>query len=102
MSFNLHNVEVGDILTCTALCGIAFGYAAEAGEVVGKFIVVSKQPFYNNSASGGPGLTLHIIQAKKDYPPISNNVGRNCTFRIGAMTSPTVVWNLDYRPEASI
>ncbi len=94
MSYNLNNARVGDLLVCY------LWYALKPEELLGKFIVVSKgsSEANNNKNGDSPELTLHIIQAKENYSPISDYVGRNCTFRIDAMQSEITAWNLAYRP----
>ncbi len=94
MSYNLNNARVGDLLVCY------LWYALKPEELLGKFIVVSKgsSEANNNKNGDSPELTLHIIQAKENYSPISDYVGRNCTFRIDVMQSEITTWNLEYRP----
>lgn len=96
MSFNLNDAQVGDILVLTA----NEAQTLKVGELLGKFIVVSKRSSEanNNKNRHSKGLTLHIIQAKESYPPLSNNVGRNCSFSFDQMDSPILTWNLAYRP----
>ena len=94
MSYNLNNARVGDLLVCY------LWYALKPEELLGKFIVVSKgsSEANNNKNGESPELTLHVIQSKENYSPISDYVGRNCTFRIDVMQSEITTWNLEYRP----
>ena len=96
MSYNLNNARVGDMLVCY----LAYLNSPKPEELLGKFIVVSKgsSEANNNKNGDSPELTLHIIQAKENYSPISDYVGRNCTFRIDVMQSEITTWNLEYRP----
>ena len=96
MSLKVKDIKVGDMLVCTT----SSEAAVEPGIVIGKFIVVSKgsSEANNNKNGDSPELTLHIIQAKENYSPISDYVGRNCTFRIDVMQSEITTWNLEYRP----
>ena len=101
MSFNLENARVGDLLVCY----LVYLNSPKVNELLGKFIVVSKgSPEANNNKTramygDSPELTLHVLQSKEDYSPISDYVGRNCTYRIGALKSEIVTWSLAYRPE---
>ena len=97
MSFDLNNSHAGDMLVCT----LTNDKLPKGEELLGKFIVVSKgsSEANNNKNDDNPELTLHVLQAKENYVPICNYVGRNCTFRISAMVSDIVTWNLDYRQE---
>jgi len=96
MSFNLENARVGDLLVCY----LVYLNSPKAEELLGKFIVVSKgsSEANNNKNDDSPVLTLHVLQSKENYRPISDYVGRNCTFRIDAMQSEITTWNLAYRP----
>ena len=96
MSFDLDNAQVGDMLVCT----LTNDKLPKGEELLGKFIVVSKgsSEANNNKNGESPVLTLHVLQSKEDYSPISDYVGRNCTFRIDAMQSEITTWNLAYRP----
>ena len=96
MNFNLENARVGDLLVCY----LVYLNSPEPEELLGKFIVVSKgsSEANNNKNGESPALTLHVIQSKENYRPISDYVGRNCTFRIDAMQSEITTWNLEYRP----
>jgi len=103
MSFDLNNARVGDLLVCY----LAYLNSPKPEELLGKFIVVSKSSSEANNNKNGdsPELTLHVIQSKEHYSPIRENyspisdyVGRNCTFRIDAMQSDITAWNLEYRP----
>ena len=96
MSFNLENARVGDLLVCY----LVYLNSPKANELLGKFIVVSKSSSEANNNKNGesPELTLHVVQSKENYSPISDYVGRNCTFRIDAMQSDITTWNLEYRP----
>ena len=100
MSFNLENARVGDLLVCYLVYLNSPKAEAKVEELLGKFIVVSKSSSEANNNKNGesPELTLHIIQSKENYSPISDYVGRNCTFRIDAMQSDITTWNLEYRP----
>ena len=96
MSFKLENARVGDLLVCY----LVYLNSPKVNELLGKFIVVSKgsSEANNNKNGDSPELTLHVIQSKENYSPISDYVGRNCTYRIDAMQSEIVTWNLAYRP----
>ena len=96
MSFKLENARVGDLLVCY----LVYLNSPKVNELLGKFIVVSKgsSEANNNKNGESPELTLHVIQSKENYRPISDYVGRNCTFRIDAMQSDITAWNLAYRP----
>jgi hypothetical protein len=98
MSFNLEDAAPGDILVLTSNWS---NHSLKVGELLGKFIVVSKErsEANNNNNPHSKGLTLHIIQAKESYPPLSNNIGRNCSFSFDQMDVPILTWKLDYRPE---
>ena len=100
MSFNLENARVGDLLVCYLTYLKSPTAEAKVEELLGKFTVVSKSSSEANNNKNGesPELTLHIIQSKENYSPISDYVGRNCTFRIDAMQSDITTWNLEYRP----
>ena len=97
MSFNLENARVGDLLVCY----LVYLNSPKVNELLGKFIVVSKgsSEANNNKNGDSPELTLHVLQSKENYSPISEYVGRNCTYRIDAMQSEIVTWSLAYRPE---
>ena len=103
MSFNLECAQVGDILVLTSNWS---NQSLKVGELLGKFIVVSKgsseaNNIYPSDYDRDPhskGLTLHIIQARDNYPPLSNNVGRNCSFSFDQMDVPILTWKLAYRP----
>jgi len=96
MSFNLDNAQVGDLLVCY----LVYLNSPKANELLGKFLVVSKgsSEANNNKNGESPVLTLHVLQSKENYSPISDYVGRNCTYSIDAMQSEIVTWNLEYRP----
>ena len=96
MSFKLENARVGDLLVCY----LVYLNSPKVNELLGKFIVVSKgsSEANNNKNGDSPELTLHVLQSKENYSPISDYVGRNCTYRIDAMQSEIVTWNLAYRP----
>lgn len=95
MSFNLNNAQVGDLLTCY----LVYLNSPEPEELLGKFIVVSKgsSEANNNKNDDSPELTLHVLRSKENYRPISDYVGRSCTFSINYMQSEITTWNLDYR-----
>ena len=96
MSFKLENARVGDLLVCY----LVYLNSPKVNELLGKFLVVSKGSYEANNNKNGdsPELTLHVLQSKENYHPISDYVGRNCTFRIDAMQLDITAWNLAYRP----
>jgi len=99
MSFNLDNVQVGDILACTT----SSEAAVEPGVLIGKFLVVSKgsSEANNNKKDDNQVLTLHIMYRNSLGSPHGHKVGTNFNIPLEYLNHEVYSWNLDFRPEAS-
>jgi hypothetical protein len=96
MSFDLENAQVGDMLVCISNRAIK----PDHGEVIGKYLVLAKEPSEANNEyiNDYTGLTLHIIYRNFADDNDVNKVGRNITIPLEYLSHEDYRWNLAYRP----
>ena len=96
MSFNLEDVQVGDMIACISNRP---GHAKE-GEVIGKYLVLAKESSEANNEfkNDYTGLTLYIIY--RDFIESSNlnKAGTTFTIPLEYINHEVYRWELAYRP----
>ena len=97
MSFNLENAQVGDMLVCIS----NRADRPKHGEVIGKYLVLAKEPSEANSEyiNDYTGLTLHIIYRDLDgMAKYLSQAGTTFTIPLEYLNHEVYRWELDYRP----
>ena len=96
MSFNLNNAQVGDMLVCRA----NRPDMPIHGEVIGKYLVLAKEPSEANNEyiNDYTDLTLHIVYRTKGDRSSTNKVGTTFTITLNYINHDVYSWNLAYRP----
>jgi len=97
MSFNLENAQVGDMLVCIS----NRADHPKNGEVIGKYLVLAKEPSEANSEyiNDYTGLTLHIIYRDLDgMAKYLSQAGTTFTIPLEYLNQEVYRWELDYRP----
>ena len=96
MSFNLENAQVGDMLVCIS----NRADHPKNGEVIGKYLVLAKEPIEANSEyiNDYTGLTLHIIYRDFAGDRNVNKTGTTFTIPLEYFNHAVYRWKLDYRP----
>ena len=94
MSYKLNMPQIGDILTLNSQSV----YAHLDGELLGKFIVVSKSSSEANNTRDIDNtlITLYILQMDEDYLPRNNKGGSTITMRYSQMIYSLYNWKHDY------
>ena len=97
MSFNLENAQVGDMLVCIS----NRADRPKHGEVIGKYLVLAKEPSEANSEyiNDYTGLTLHIIYRDLDgMAKYLSKAGTTFTIPLEYLNQEVYRWELAYRP----
>jgi len=99
MSFNLENAQVGDMLVCIS----NRADRPKHGEVIGKYLVLAKEPIEANSEyiNDYTGLTLHIIYrdfGADEYCDGVDTAGTTFTIPLEYLNQEVYRWELAYRP----
>jgi len=96
MSFNLENVQVGDMIVCIANRP---GHP-KIGEVIGKYLVLAKDSSEANNEfkNDYTGLTLYIIYRAFIESSNLNKVGTTFTIPLQYINHEVYRWELAYRP----
>ena len=97
MSYNLNDAQVGDMLVCIS----NRADHPKNGEVIGKYLVLAKEPIEANSEyiNDYTGLTLHIIYRDLDgMAKYLSQAGTTFTIPLEYLSHEDYRWNLAYRP----
>jgi len=97
MSFDLENAQVGDMLVCISNRP---GQPIH-GEVIGKYLVLGKEPSEANNEyiNDYTDLTLHIVYRTLFDNSSTNKVGTNLTIPLQYINHALYRWELIYRPQ---
>jgi len=96
MSFNLENAKPGDMIVCIA----NRADHPKNGEVIGKYLVLAKEPSEANNEyiNDYTGLTLHVVYRDSISSDL-NNPGSTFTIPLEYTNHKVYRWELAYRPE---
>ena len=96
MSFNLENAQVGDMLVCIS----NRADRPKHGEVIGKYLVLAKEPSEANNEyiNNYTGLTLYIVYRDFFQSSALNKAGTTFTIPLEYLNQEVYRWELDYRP----
>ena len=96
MSFNLENAQVGDMLVCIS----NRPGQPNHGEVIGKYLVLAKEPSEANNEyiNDYTALTLHIVYRAFFDNSNTNKVGVNVTIPLQYINHELYRWELTYHP----
>ena len=97
MSFNLNDAQVGDMLVCIS----NHPGQPKHGEVIGKYLVLRKEPSEANNEyiNDYAGLTLHTVYRDITQSTDLNIWGSTFTIPLEYINYEVYRWELAYRPE---